>query len=460
MKATRNRRAFFRDVLIVGGGVAGCCGAAAAFGGTWGGLVQLARAGGAGAPSHRHYVFAYFSGGWDVLLSLDPRDPADFPEEDLSDHRIQPGYDRLQGSDGALVEAGGITFGPYIGDLARHADKVAVIRGMSMETLTHEVGRRRFLTGKPPSGLQARGSSAATWLASRLGADDPMPHLSVGVEAYNDDQPTYASATRVSSSGDLVQLLRAGSPALADPQDALLQEFLRTEATCDRARHSGSLRSAEGARVRMRGMLEADIASLFDLDAADMAALKGEFGVVGRDYGGPEAQALIAFQALTNGIARCVSVQAASGLDTHFTEWNRDQGPRQQRGFDAIAKLIDHLAATPYDAVPGTSWLDHTTIVGFSEFMRTPMLNDRGGRDHWLTNACFLAGGAVRGGTVIGAASDIGMSPQPVDLASGAVSEAGEVIRPEHVLRTLMVDAGIDGDDADLRVPPIAALIG
>ena len=50
------------------------------------------------------------------------------------------------------------------------------------------------------------------------------------------------------------------------------------------------------------------------------------------------------------------------------------------------------------------------------------------------------------------------MSPQPVDLSTGAVSSAGEIIRPEHLLRTLMVDAGITDDEADLRVEPIAAM--
>ena len=329
---------------------------------------------------------------------------------------------------------------------------------MSMDTLTHEVGRRRFLTGKPPSGLQARGSSGATWLASRLGREESIPHLAVGVESYNVDQPTYASATRVQSSSDLVQLLRAGSVQLDDAQDALLQGFLQAQAGCERSRHSTQLRTAEQARVRMRGMLEADIATLFDLDHASMATLKGEFGVPAREYGGPEAQALIAYQALTHGISRCVSIQAASGLDTHFTEWNRDHGPRQERGFGAIAKLVEHLEGTPYEAVPGTTWMDHTVIVGFSEFMRTPILNDRGGRDHWLTNSCFLLGGNVKPG-VIGASSDIGMSPQPVDLTTGEVSSDGEIILPEHVLRTLMVDAGITEDEDDLRVEPIAALM-
>ena len=444
------RRRFTRDLLLLGGGL----GLAA---GGFGGLATLARAGGAAAPSHRHYVFAYFGGGWDVLLSLDPRDPAEFPIEDLADHRIEPAYDQLVGSTGELVRAGGMTFGPYIGGLARHTERLAVIRGMSMETLTHEVGRRRFITGKAPSGLQARGSSTSTWIASRLGVDNPMPHLSVGVEGFNVDQPSYASPVRVTRADDLVRLLRSGTPALGDDQDAILDSFLRSQAECGRARHSPSLRTAEAARLRLRGMLDADLASLFDLGSTEMSALRDQFGLTGRDYSVPEAQALIAYQALTQGVTRCVDMTAAGGLDTHFTEWSRDQGPRQQRGFDALATLADALAGTPYPEVPGTSWIDHTTIVGFSEFMRTPLINQRGGRDHWLTNSCFILGGGFRPG-VIGASSDIGMSPQPVDLSTGAVSSAGEIIRPEHLLRTLMVDAGITDAEADLRVEPIAAM--
>ncbi|MFO0681734.1 MAG: DUF1501 domain-containing protein [Sandaracinus sp.] len=455
---THSRRRFLRNVLLAGGGLAG-------FGGMMPGIVRLARAAGEHA-SEAHYVFVYFSGGWDTLLGLDPRDPDDFPEEFIAEHRIQPGYDKLQNAPngGALRTAGGVTFGPYIGNiLTQHVDRLAVVRGMSMDTLTHEVGRRRFLTGKPPAGLQARGSSAATWLAARLGMDDAIPHLSVGVETYNVDQPTYASALRVTSSTDLVTLLSPATPSLDPMQDQILTQFLASEAGCERSRHSPGLRSADAARLRMRDMLSRELDDLFDFRSSSLAPLVSEFAVPANDFSGPEAQALVAYQALTHGVARCVSMLGATSLDTHFNEWARDHGPRQMRGFDAVGRLIGKLRTTPYVASDGTTqgtWLDHTTIVGFSEFMRTPLLNDRGGRDHWLCNSCFLAGGSIQPG-VIGASSDVGMQPQPVSLASGAVDEAhGEVIRPEHVLRTLMVDGGIADDEADLRVEPIAALLG
>jgi uncharacterized protein (DUF1501 family) len=444
------RRTFLRNVLVAGGSLA-------AFG-TGAGIVhQLARAAG---PNERFYVFAYFSGGWDVLLGLDPRDPARFNSETAPDTRIEPGYELIAEIVEPLVRpTAELTLGPFIGDLANHADRLAVVRGMSMETLTHEVGRRRFLTGKPPSGLQARGSSGATWLASHFGVDDPIPNLSIRVEQYNIDQPNYASALRVGNATDMLDLLRPADPALDEASAAAVAELLHDESECDRARHSAMLRAAKSGKERVTSLIEGNYASLFDFRAMtpEMEAIRARYGIT-TDLAGSEAQAAIAAQALINGVSRCVSIEATSGLDTHFNDWATNQGPRQRRGFNAIARLVEHLAEAPYGDT-GESMLDRTTIVGFSEFMRTPLINDRGGRDHHLTNSCFLLGGKIKGNTAIGASSDVAMSPQKVDLASGRVDLGGEVIRPEHILRTLMVDAGIETDEADLRVEPIAALL-
>ena len=126
-KLDLNRRNF-----LVGGAAA--VGGLTAFGGL-GPATRLAHADGPGAD--RYWIFCYFSGGWDTLLSLDPRDPIAFSEAVVSDTRIQPGYSFLddETNDGSLIHAGGHTFGPYIGDLRNHVQHMAVVRGMSMETL-------------------------------------------------------------------------------------------------------------------------------------------------------------------------------------------------------------------------------------------------------------------------------------------------------------------------------------
>jgi hypothetical protein len=50
------------------------------------------------------------------------------------------------------------------------------------------------------------------------------------------------------------------------------------------------------------------------------------------------------------------------------------------------------------------------------------------------------------------------MEPQPVNLGTGRVDPGGEVVKPEHVIQTLLHDAGYTDDFADLRVGPIDAI--
>ena len=442
------RRSLLKRSLMAGGGLAAFSGASA-----------LSRLASAQSAQDLYYIFAYFSGGWDILLSLDPRDPTIFTTENSRTTRIQPAYELLEGSDGQLVRAGGLTFGPYIGDLALHADKVAVIRGMSMETLTHEAGRRRFITGKPPSGLQARGSSAATWLAARLGQGEPIPNLALRVESYNVDQPNFATALSANGVADLIRALRPSNPALGGRQSDQLDHLLKTVARCDAASKSRTWQAAETGRQKAREMTIGNLDALFDFTKPALAAVRAHYGIPAGNagLGSPEAQAAMAVQAIKGGVSRVVSVQVASGLDTHFNEWADVQGPRQAQGFNAVARMIEDLEATEYRD-SGDSWLDHTVIVGFSEFSRTAMLNAREGRDHSLTNACFVTGAGIQGGVAIGQSSDVGMEPMSADLATGRLDPGGEVPRPEHVIRTLMVNAGVTADDADLRVGPIDAI--
>jgi len=454
MMKKQNRREFLRDSIAIGAG-------ASVFGGL-AGAGHLAQA--ADGDNDRYYVFCYFSGGWDVLLSLDPRDPAVFTDDGIRDHRIQPAYDLADGSDGFVVRPrpeSDLEFGPFIGDLAEYWDRMAVVRGMSMETLAHQVGRRRFLTGKAPSGLNARGSSMGTWLSANTPGEQPIPQLSVGVETYNQTSlPSYANALRVSDAGGLVTMLQLANPALSEAQHNGVVSLLQQEADCDRARRSVMLRDWSAARERAQLVADSELYSYFQIgdDTEEMAELRARYGLTNGNQRNAAARCAIAAQALLKGVSRCVSLNAAGGLDTHFQNWRTDQGNRQREGFNAITALADHLQSVQYKET-GRSWLDVTTIVGFSEFSRTPLLNQSGGRDHHITNSCFLLGGNIQGNMAIGASSDVGMNAQTVNLSTGRVDPGGEIIRPEHVLRTLYVDAGIEEDAADLRVEPITALL-
>ncbi|MEL6345099.1 MAG: DUF1501 domain-containing protein [Myxococcota bacterium] len=410
----------------------------------------------------RYFVFAYFFGGWDVLLALDPRDPDTFNEDRLAETGILPAYDQQDAALGAqpLIETGidGMVFGPYIGELARHADKMAVIRGMAMGTVAHTTGQRHANTGRLPAGNTVRGSSMGTILASLLASDETIPNLTVGVESFNLDHPQWAGAVGANNANDLVDSLSPGQVTLAAAERDALERFFADERAATRRPW---VQNALANRKTSRLLIEQEIAELFDVnqDSVQMNILRDRFGINDGSTGVGGSRALIAAQALTNGVSRCVSFRAANNLDSHNgDEWRGDHGPRIQSGYNAVAALIDSLAATPYKNTPD-SWLDHTTIVLQSEFCRTPNLNSRGGRDHHITNSCVLIGAGIKGGQVIGATSDFKLGAQAVDLSSGQLTSGGEFIENEHISRSLLHSIGVTEDVADFRTPALLAAL-
>src|SRR5205823_5951750 len=146
----------------------------------------------------------------------------------------------------------------------------------------------------------------------------------------------------------------------------------------------------------------------------------------------PAAQTAMAYQALKYGMAQCVSVQITDQLDTHDARWATEQPLQQSAGWTALGLLVSDLESTD-DPVRGGKLIDHTTIIAFSEFGRTPLLNVRDGRDHSLTSSCMLLGAGVPGNKVVGKSSDVNMVPMQIDPMSGQPMDGGTFITPELV---------------------------
>jgi len=447
-----NRRNFLKGVLGVGSGIA-------AFGGM-GRTGQLAQAA-QRAESDTYYVFCYFGGGWDILLGMDPRDPVQFGSSNMRQTRIQAGYEYLPGNRNLIRSEFGTEFGPYIGRLQNYSDRMAVVRGMSMETVSHGVGRNRFITGRQPMGNMAAGSSGATWLASEWGHKEIIPNLALNLASFNVDQPTYATGFAANQVSDLLSSLEPAGGDIPEIQRDLLDRFLDRQASCDAAKLSPTLQTAEVARKSAREIASGSLAQRFDFsaDTPQMEALRDRFRLSGGGGGmGGRERGALAAQAITGGVSRAVSMSVTGGLDTHNgASWIGNQGPRQQEGFNVIADLAEELDSKEYKET-GETWLDHTVIVAFSEFSRTPLLNGSMGRDHHITNACMLLGGGLKAG-VYGKSSDVGLRPQPMNLQTGEVDyENGVVPKPDHIYQTLFYHAGFERDDADLGVGPINAM--
>jgi hypothetical protein len=99
------------------------------------------------------------------------------------------------------------------------------------------------------------------------------------------------------------------------------------------------------------------------------------------------------------------------GFDVHsnYVPAMRDHGEAMD---PAIASLITDLKES--------GLLDNTLVIMLSEFGRTPKINKDAGRDHWAAVfSCFMAGGGVKGGQVIGSSDEDGAMPKdrPVQVS-------------------------------------------
>lgn len=169
---------------------------------------------------------------------------------------------------------------------------------------------------------------------------------------------------------------------------------------------SGVMEGLDTFKIQAMEMVTGDaMRQAFDIGQED-PKLRDRYGR--HRYG---QSALLARRLIEAG-ARCVNINTgnwdhhndiAKGLDEHLPPLDR-----------ALAALIEDLA--------DRGMLDDVIVYCVGEFGRTPRINGNAGRDHWSDAfSVMLAGGGVRGGTVVGASEKWGGSVQdrlvtPLDL--------------------------------------------
>lgn len=415
-------------------------------------------------------LMVQFEGAWDQLLALDPRNNETYT--DNTGNKIFPAYDLVTDPVAAAVLAatggtgiqqrGTLTFGPAVAaSLLDHAPDLAVVRGIMMDTLTHEVGRRYFSTGKFPRGLAPNGSSLTTMAVALQDSAMTLPNLSVDFDAYNEGQPAYASAIRVRSADDVYKVLSPLGVPLEASSDAALEQLEGADPSClqDELDGDGMVGLFRDSRAKARSIIASGKASLFDLDlgaGSPQQALLSALGIATQaDLAGPKGKAALAALALENGISQAVGVRLVEGLDDH-TDWADNQATTQLAGWDALGRLISYLKQADFQGPGGGKVWSRTTLLVCSDFARGPRLNDRGGRDHHLASSCLVAGPGIAGDSLVGATSDNDMGVRKANLTTGAADDDnGHVIRPADVHATLLASMGLSYEHLSNTSPQI-----
>jgi len=263
------------------------------------------------------------------------------------------------------------------------------------------------------------------------------------------DLPAYISISgnpaRAGYLGQQCEAYYVGRPGEKDPYLAFpegihhargkkrLEILARMNARTSGQLGAGKLKASETALKDAIALMESPALKAFELNEENPATVER--------YGNTEfgRGALLARRLVEKGV-RFVQVNRG-GFDNHGTifEAMRNHGATMD---PALASLLSDLKAN--------GLLSKTLVLVLSEFGRTPRINDGGGRDHWArVFSALIAGGGIKGGTIIGASDEDGMDPaerpvKPFDLHATVCHALGidhnrEIItqqgRPMRLLR-------------------------
>lgn len=419
-----------------------------------------------GAPSTEFFIFIHAAGGWDITVSLDPRNakadivmPASTDSIDtagLLHWTDGPVRDGLTSFTNVRPSGSNITFGPAIGLMAdaRRFERMLVVNGIAMNTVSHPDGTAFSSTGRHLAGGRPAAPSINTMLASELGKEKLFPNLSIRFPSYYTGPNLDAKALplRVDAIGTVARSLSRSNRSIDADTRTAVNELLVAE-THDLAGRSYFPQVYQGIEQQL-GSLErihsdARLTSLFSTTALRanpayenlfVPKMPGTSTPIASPWqfeGTTIYNAAFAVEAFKLDLARCVSF-ATTSFDTHFSNYE-DHPQHQQELFNMLALLIDALSAADHPTVAGHKLIDHTHIMVFSEFCRTPQINVAGGRDHYPNNSAVIISPRFKGNTVFG-------SSHAGQLLSNARAfpDGMRAITPADVLATFVDAFGID----------------
>jgi len=438
-------------------------GAAGSAGGLVAGLADLAGHGGRAVAASsglapflrdRSVIFLFMHGGPSQFETFDPHDD---------------GPPHARSTTGAIpTSLPGVRFGGTFPQLAARAHLLTIVRSFVTGDGQHDI--------KPVVGKATGGASLGSLyarVAGPLRPDTAMPtNVLLLPRAVRDDAgPPITQFGDFAATGDLGPAAAAivpggdGGGLLDDlrlhlPQDRLADRRSLL-AGLDRGRRWLDLASVRGVADEQRrafDLLVSGVSDAFDLERED-PVLVDRYDTASRfrtdaidtrwnnhrhyaDHGRSIGRLLLLARRLCERGAGFVTVTTSFVWDMHADVNNATM----VEGMGYVGAPFDHAVAALIDDIEARGLRDRILLVCCGEMGRTPVINARGGRDHWGGLApLVLYGGGLPAGRVIGRstrdggqpASDPVRIPDLVATIAEAVFDLAEVRLLEGLPRSL-----------------------
>ncbi len=342
----------------------------------------------------------------------------------------------------------GLRFSEHLPKLAKQADRLAVVRGLSTKEGDHGRGTYLMRTGQRPEG-PIRFPCMGSALSKELAGEDLelpsyvsiLPYSAVNWDAFGPGflGPAHSPLTVAASDNPAasVQISPEGYAELTVddlelPEGVDREQFEKRVKLWKRLQKDFLSKHQSGAPMahhtiyqRALRLMDGDVAEAFDLTEERTnvrdAYGRGQFGqacLMARRM----VERGVPFVEVTLGSF----VAGSANWDTH------------QNNFATVKQLSEQLDSgwsALMRELGERGLLDTTTILWMGEFGRTPGINKDTGRDHFPSAwTCVFAGGGIQGGAVYGKTS-----------ADGATVEEGKADAGD-VLATLCAALGIPPD--------------
>jgi hypothetical protein len=328
----------------------------------------------------------------------------------------------------------GLFFSKHMTRLAALSDKLAIVRSIRHDQGNHGAGNHYMMTGAPPR--IPVGCGAFVSFHPSLGSV-----VSHQRGAAVNGLPSYFSIPQMSRSGG-PNFLGAKYAPFVVPDDPNRDRF--------RVRDVALPGGLESTRFENRRELRAQVDRLHrisDEAAADPVQALDEYYHQGYDLiASREAQAAFDIgkedprvrdrYGRNNFGQRCLLARRLVEAGVPFVTLYHGGWDHHESIFKGLSDKLppfEHALAALIDDLDQRGLLESTLVVALGEFGRTPVINNRGGRDHWSNAMSVLfAGCGTPGGQVVGATDKSGYT---------AVER---ILSPENFASTVYRKLGID----------------
>lgn len=385
----------------------------------------------------RHCIVLWMGGGPSQLDTFDPK----------------PNHENGGEFSEIATNVPGIRISEHLPQLAKQADKLAIVRSLSTKEGDHTRGTHLMQTGQSPMGA-INYPSMGSVMARELGdTKDALPNfITVGQGLMFSDSSTGSgflgprySPLRVTGSGGQFQppsedeppaqsnFASMNIPGLKPPAGIAADRINRRLKLLKQHQQSFVGQHVSPAALAHQTVYDGAV-QLMNGDSAAAFDLSKEPEKLRREYGGGVfgQGCLLARRLVEHGAAFVEvnldsSTTASVGWDTH------------SNAFESVKSLSQELDAgwaTLMRDLEDRGLLETTTILWMGEFGRTPKINSQGGRDHFPQAwTCVLGGGGIAGGQAYGRTSADGMKVEENKCGVG------------NILATLCSALGVDPSD-------------